>query len=212
MNMEKGVANVDKNHILAIYGSPRKGGNTDTMLDAFLEGASHLGAGVSKLYTRDLQISGCLACGHCDRHGRCVQKDGMAQVYPLLEEATHLVVSSPVYFYGVPGQLKLLIDRSQAVFMKRELARRGGTEGAPESIGANPGGSRKGFLLCAGATRGKRLFECCVLTVQYFFEALSMSHDGELCFRELEERDAVLRQPSALEECRKAGHRFLHGS
>lgn len=187
--------------VLGIYGSCRKKGNTDQMMNAFLDGAAQAGADIERLYVRDLKIGGCIACGSCDRTGVCAQKDEMSRVYPLLDAAERIVVASPVYFYGVTGQLKLLIDRSQAVFMRRELARKEGRQ-EPRNT------SRKGFLLCAGATRGKRLFDCVVLSVQYFFDALDMEYAGDLCFRELDERDAVLHHPTALDDCREVGRGF----
>lgn len=187
--------------VLGIYGSPRKGGNTDLMLDAFLEGAAGAGADIERLYVRELEIKGCIACGHCDRKGFCIQKDDMQQVYPLLEKATRVVVASPVYFYGVTGQLKLLVDRSQAVYMKHELARKDGREAAQGEAGS-------GFLIAAGATKGKRLFECTVLSVRYFFDALNMTYAGDICIRDLENKGAVSEHPTALDDCRKAGMGF----
>lgn len=188
--------------VLGIYGSPRKGGNTDLMLDAFLEGAVGEGAEARRVYVRDLQVLGCIECGSCDAAGVCIQKDSMSEVYPLLEEAQHIVVASPIFFYGVTGQLKVFIDRSQAPYMKRELAKREGKAVPGET-------NRKGFLLSAGATRGKRLFECAILCVKYFFDALDMRYAGELCFRELEDKGAILKHPSALDECRRAGREFV---
>jgi multimeric flavodoxin WrbA len=188
--------------VLGIYGSPRKGGNTDLMLDAFLDGAAAAGARPERVYVRDLEICGCLGCGYCDKHGQCVQQDAMSEIYPLLETADRVVVASPIYFYGVTGQLKLLIDRSQALYMKQELARQEGRAVRSEA-------RRKGFLLCAGATRGKRLFECAILTAKYFFDAVDADYAGELCFKELEERGAVSRHPRALDECREAGRRLV---
>lgn len=191
--------------VLGIYGSPRKKGNTDLMLDAFLEGAAAGGAEVERVYVRDLVIQGCLACGYCDDKGVCVQKDAMTEVYPLMDRAERIVVASPVYFYGVTGQLKLLIDRSQASFMKWQLA------GKEKKGYAAEGPARKGFLLSAGATKGKRLFECTVLTVRYFFDALNMEYAGDLCFKEIEDKAAITGHPTALEECRKAGREFVTG-
>jgi NAD(P)H-dependent FMN reductase len=188
--------------VMGIYGSPRKAGNTDLMLDAFLEGAQEAGGEVSRVYVRDLEIRGCLGCGHCDKTGICIQKDDMQQVYPLLEEAQRIVVASPIYFYSVTAQLKLLVDRTQAPYMKRELSRKGGEI-------AREGSNRNGFLLLAGATRGKRLFECSVLTMKYFFDALGFHYWGELCFKEVDERRAILQHPKAIEECRQAGTNFV---
>jgi multimeric flavodoxin WrbA len=193
--------------VLAIYGSPRKRGNTDLMMDAFLEGAASGGAQIERIYVRDLQISGCLGCGHCDKTGTCVQKDSMETVYPLLDRADRIVAATPIYFYGVTGQLKLLIDRSQAMYMRKEIEAREGRR--PPATGKTSGKTKEGFLLCAGATRGKRLFECAVLTVKYFFEALGADYAGDICFRELEEKGAVLDHPDALDQCRAAGKEFV---
>ncbi len=195
--------------LVAIYGSPRKKGNTDLMADAFIEGASSSAeVRTERIYVRDLDISGCLGCGHCDEAGRCVQKDDMEKVYPLLDSADRVVMASPIYFYGLPGQLKLLVDRSQAPYMRRELIKKGAGFAAPAQ-GQRFVLGRKGFLLGAGATRGKRLFECSILTAKYFFDALDIAWAGELCFREIDEKGAILHHPAALDECRKAGRDFV---
>ncbi|MDR3554464.1 MAG: flavodoxin family protein [Syntrophobacteraceae bacterium] len=189
--------------LLAIYGSPRKNGNTDLMTDSFVEGAqSAAKIEVERLYIRDLGISGCLGCGYCDKHGVCAQKDDMRNVYPLLEKADRIVMASPIYFYGISGQAKLFVDRSQALFMRKQINR-------AEGAAASPAAARKGFFLCAGATRGKRLFDCPVLTARYFFDAIDVAYEGELCFRELDEKGAVRNHPSALDDCRRQGAVFV---
>jgi len=189
--------------LLAIYGSPRKNGNTDLMMDSFLDGAlSAANPELQKIYVRNLNISGCLACGYCEEHGTCVQQDDMQKVYPLLGEAERIVIASPVFFYGLSGQTKLLVDRSQAAYMRRYKQK---TELA--AAGTNTG--RKGYFLCAGATRGRRLFEGVILTVRYFFDAIGVEYSGETCLRGLDEKGAIRNRPDALEECRRAGMAFV---
>jgi hypothetical protein len=193
--------------VLGIHGSPRKGGNTDLMLDAFLEGAREAGAETERLAVRKIRMNGCIACGACDKTGECSQKDGMTEVYPVLDRADGIVVSAPVFFYGVPGQLKLLIDRSQAPYMRKHLREK--AERSGETVTPPP--HRPGFFLSAGATRGKRLFDCSSLCIRYFFDALDVTPAGELCFRELDEKGAVLTHGTALDECRRAGRLFVSG-
>jgi len=106
---------------LGIYGSPRKGGNTDQPLDKVLEGTQSAGAHISRIYARDLNMCGCIECGGCDETGRCVVDDDMETVYPLLEEADVIFLASPIFFYGLTAQVKALIDRSQANWSKRML-------------------------------------------------------------------------------------------
>ncbi len=192
--------------LAAIFGSPRKGGNTDQMAEAFLEGAAgEAGAGlrVERIYSRELRISGCLGCGYCDDEGVCIQKDDMGGVISLLDAADRVVLASPIYFYGVPGQLKLLIDRSQAPFMRKQLR-----AGQGQEVQNSPR-ARKGFLLSAGATRGKRVFDCAVLTSRYFFDALDIAYAGELCFREIDAKGDIRRHLTALDDCRRAGKEFV---
>ncbi|MGO8945315.1 MAG: flavodoxin family protein [Syntrophobacteraceae bacterium] len=189
--------------LLAIFGSPRKNGNTDLMMESFLEGASSAAdVELQKIYIRDLRISGCQSCGYCDEHGVCVQQDDMQKVYPLLDTAERIVISSPIYFYGLNGQTKLLVDRSQALYMRKY-------KGKADGHAPLPTVDRKGFFLCAGATRGKRLFECPALTVRYFFDAIDVEYAGEVCFRQMDEKGAILRHPTALGDCKQAGMAFV---
>ena len=143
--------------------------------------------------------------GIVTRPGCASRRTTCSQVYPLLEEAQRIVVASPIYFYGVTAQLKLLVDRAQALYMKREIARKEGT-------GSRADADPQRFSPARGATRGKRLFECSILTMKYFFDALGVPYDGELSFKEVEERGAILQHPQAMEECRRAGRNFVLGT
>jgi multimeric flavodoxin WrbA len=178
--------------VLGIYGSPRKGGNTDLMLDRILEGARQAGAEVESLYVRKLKISGCLECGSCDDTGECVIQDDMHAVYPLFQKADVIFLASPNFFYNVTGQVKLLIDRSQAMWSKRLL------EKTPEQRRSYDSG--KGYLICIGATKGKNLFVGVELTVKYFFDALDMTYEGKLLIDRVEEKGAILNHPDAMDQ------------
>jgi multimeric flavodoxin WrbA len=186
--------------VLGIYGSARKGGNSEQLLDKALEGAQESGAEISRIYARDLKISGCLACGGCEKTGQCVIKDDMASVYPRLGEAEIIILASPIYFYAMTGQVKLLIDRAQAMWSKRFL------EKTPEERKVY--GSGRGYLIAVGATKGKNLFEGVELTAKYFYDALDMTYEGGLFFRRLDKKDAkdaVIGHPEMLEEARQLG-------
>lgn len=102
--------------ILVLNGSPRPGGNTKGMVEAFREGAVSAGHRVDIVDVCRLKIGGCLACEYCHTKNRgvCVQKDDMQQIYDLLKEAEMLVLASPIYYHGVTGQLKCVIDRLYA--------------------------------------------------------------------------------------------------
>ena len=97
--------------VLGIVGSPRRGGNTGTLVSGALGGAADAGAQTRLLYLDDQRIHPCLACMACKAKDRCVQSDGMERIYPLLEQSTGLVLGSPIYFDHVSAQTKLFLDR-----------------------------------------------------------------------------------------------------
>jgi len=178
--------------VLGIYGSPREGGNSDLLLDKVLEGAGSAGAEIEKVYVRKLKFSGCQECGGCDQTGECVISDDLDNVYPILWDSDIVVLSSPIFFYGITSKAKALIDRSQALWSRRAL------EKTPEQRKQYDHG--RGYLVAVGATRGKNLFEGVQLTAKYFFDALDKSYEDGLFYRAVEGKGAVAEHPTALKE------------
>lgn len=103
--------------ILVLNGSPRPKGNTKQMIEAFQEGAAASGHQVDIVDVCQKRIAGCLACEYCHTkgNGTCIQKDDMLGVYKLLHEADMLVIASPIYYHGISGQLKCVLDRFYSV-------------------------------------------------------------------------------------------------
>jgi len=103
--------------VVAIAGSPRKKGNSTSLMRHAVEGAQERGAIVEVFSARDLNVAGCLACGSCKRSADavCVQEDDMHAVYAALRDADALLLASPVYFYGVTAQVKAVVDRCYAL-------------------------------------------------------------------------------------------------
>ncbi len=96
---------------LGIVGSPREGANTDTLVTEVLRGAEGAGAATRKLFVGKYEISPCKSCGGCVKTGRCVERDGMDELVPLLDENQVWVLGSPVYWWGASAQMKLFVDR-----------------------------------------------------------------------------------------------------
>ncbi len=102
--------------ILALSASPRKGGNSDLLLDAAIEAAAGRGAEIEKIHVYDLSIKPCIGCLRCNVIGRCAQKgDDWAAFAAKFMEADALLIAAPVYFWYVPGMLKTLIDRFRSL-------------------------------------------------------------------------------------------------
>ena len=99
--------------IVILNGSPRRDGNTSALVRAFTEGAESAGHTVTEFFLNDLEIRGCKGCfgGRSGRDCPCVQRDGMADIYPAVRESGVVVLASPLYYWTISGQLKTALDR-----------------------------------------------------------------------------------------------------
>jgi multimeric flavodoxin WrbA len=187
--------------VLGIFGSPRRGGNTETLLEEALKGAEKEGAEIERLYLSDFTLTPCKECHGCDHTGNCVILDDMEKIYPRLLEADIVILASPIFFYGVTAWAKALIDRSQAFWTRKYLLK-------DPSLGKE-GTRRKGFFISVGATKGPKVFDGAVLTVKYFFDVLNAEYGGELVFRGVEAKGDILNHPEALQQAFEAGKRLV---
>lgn len=179
--------------VLGLQGSPRKRGNTASLLSTFLEEAERLGAETRRIEAARMHISPCQECGTCDRKGFCPLKDDMQEVYHLLWRADLIVMATPIFFYGPTAQLKALIDRSQALWARKYTHKL-----------TDPGRKwRKGFLLAVGATKGKNLFEGTEMEAKYFFDAVGAHFEGMLGYRKIEHVGDIDHHPTAFSDARK---------
>lgn len=101
--------------VTAFVGSPRLGGNTDTLVTEVLKGAASKGADVEKCYLARLDISPCQACEECRQIKHCQLGDDMQGLYDKILEADVLVVGTPIYFWGPSAQTKAFLDRWYAI-------------------------------------------------------------------------------------------------
>ncbi|HUS74568.1 MAG TPA: flavodoxin family protein [Methanothrix sp.] len=112
--------------VLAINGSPNMDkGNTAMILNPFLEGMKEAGSDVEIFFTSKLKIGPCngdMSCWFVNP-GKCAQKDDMQMLLPKIKEADVIVWASPVYYAGVTGPLKNLMDRQLPLHLLGEQAR-----------------------------------------------------------------------------------------
>ena len=94
--------NIIMKKVLILSSSPRRGGNSDTLCDAFMEGAIANGNEVEKIFLRDKTIHPCLGCSTCSLHKKpCPQKDDAAEIINKMLQADVIVMGTPVYFYSM---------------------------------------------------------------------------------------------------------------
>ena len=98
--------------VLAVNGSPRKGGNTAHMLNTVLDACIDAGFETELYQAGGRAVRGCVACGSCQKQkGRCATDDWMNELYPKMKEADAIILGSPTYFADLTPELKAVIDR-----------------------------------------------------------------------------------------------------
>ncbi|MBU2517206.1 MAG: flavodoxin family protein [Proteobacteria bacterium] len=189
--------------IVAIYGSPRRGGNSALLTDQAVQGALEAGATVEKVALRDLNISPCLEIYGCKKDGRCVIDDDFQGLYDLCLASDAMILSSPIFFYTVSAHTKIMMDRFQSLWVKKywiDKVKFG--QWTPK---------RKGLFISVGATHGKKLFDGVLLTVRYFMDVLDMELSQSLLYRGLDLEGDVSGHPEYLQEARAVGAALAAG-
>jgi multimeric flavodoxin WrbA len=179
--------------LLAIAGSPRRGCNTDRLLNEAIAGAAGQGILVKQVILADLDISPCRHCDACIQlGGRCVIEDDMQQIHQDIREYDRFIISSPVFFMGITAQAKAMIDRCQALWVMKNVLN------LPVRLKA--GSIRKGIFISAGGTRYTNLFQGSVTTIKSWYKTLDIEYAGELLLRGIDGCNALTEHPDSLKE------------
>lgn len=186
--------------IAVIYGSPRRQGNTATLMKRAVAGAEEAGAAVDEIVLRDYKISPCLEIYGCKKGGECVIKDDFQEVRDRVLACRGLMIATPIFFYTVSAHLKLFMDRCQSLWVKKYwIDQTPFNQWTP---------TRQGLLIAVGATRGKKLFDGTLLTMKYFFDVLDMKMWDSLLVRGLDLAGDVLAHPQYMDAAYQKGREF----
>ena len=103
-------------NIIVISSSPRKNGNSNALVAAFVKGAEEAGNQVEVISLIGKHMEFCRGCMVCNQTNRCVIEDDMKQINEKLGQAEVVVFATPIYYYSVSGQLKTFFDRTSPLF------------------------------------------------------------------------------------------------
>ncbi len=188
--------------VVGIAGSPRRGGNTDTLLAEVLRGAADKGAETKMIILSELKYISCQHCDACLEKGNCKIQDDMQQIYRDLEEADVIVLASPMQFMGITAETKAMIDRCQALWSRKYVLK------IPP---LNPPKERKGLFISVGGRKVPNLFDSALVVVKTFFRILDVTYTGDLLFPGIDEKGAITKHPDALQQAFLAGQKLVTG-
>jgi len=183
--------------IIAVYGSPRRKGNTALLTKEAVRGARDAGATVLEFVLRDLEISPCLEIYACKKEGECAIKDDFQMLRDKLLSAKGLIIASPIFFYSVSAHTKIMMDRFQSLWVKKYWIEK--TPFNQTNI------KRNGLFISVGATNGKKLFDGVWLSMKYFFDTLDMAPWRALTYRGIDLEGDVKNYPEHLKEAYTSG-------
>lgn len=103
---------------LIINGSPRKNGDTIALIS---EMKNHLGCDITIIDTYYTDIKPCNDCRYCWEHSACAIKDGMQNVFELINDADNIVIASPIYFSELSGSLLNFASRLQYIYATKNI-------------------------------------------------------------------------------------------
>ncbi len=186
-------------NILAIKGSARRGGNSDTVLQAALEALQREEEGLElkTITPRELEIAPCRSCHGCWDTGKCVINDEMQEIYQQFLEARSIVVSAPVYFTSVPGHLKVMIDRFQCFWA------------STYRLGKPPEPRRNGMFLCVGAMERTEFFKNSSLIIRTWLSTLNVKCRVQRFYPGLDAPEDILEHTEYNQDAAKAALELL---
>lgn len=186
--------------VVAFFGSPRTGGNTDLMLREALRAATEAGHEVVQFNLNHLKIRPCQDCGGCVNTGVCIVKDDMTRIFEAIRTGDRFIMASPIFFYTVSAQAKVMIDRCQAFWCEKFLLKK--------DIPAGPQG-RKGLLLVAAGLNKDTAVTCAETVTRIFFRTISVPEHAMVSALGVDAIGDILKHPTALKDCYEAGKRLV---
>jgi hypothetical protein len=179
--------------VLGIAGSPRRMGNTETLLDQFLAGADSAGAAIEKVVVVRLKIAGCIACDGCWDDGHCIVRDDFQSVYDKLVAADVIALAVPLFFWNLPAHAKALIDRSQCQWARKFVVK------APLASTLAGHAGRRGVFICVGGD-AQPDFSGAIRTVKGFFSVYEADYWADLLCGNIDAKGEIQKYPDSLQQ------------
>ncbi|HAR96961.1 MAG TPA: hypothetical protein DCR97_13540 [Deltaproteobacteria bacterium] len=181
--------------IAVFNGSPRVGGNIDLLLCQAIIPMEKAGHDVVRFNLNLLTIKPCQDCGECEKTGECDISDDMAYVSEAIRNSDRIVLASPIFFFGLSAQTKLMVDRCQPFWCEKYLLKRPIPEG--------PNG-RRGLLILVGGMKKEIGVQCGEATALAFFRTINVPEHQTVSFLGVDAKGSIMERPEAFDNVYRA--------
>jgi multimeric flavodoxin WrbA len=203
MNIESLKEQTPQQKVLCIGGSPRKGGNTDCIMDAFTKPIQK-SLSTETIKLRDYYYQPCIGCERCRKDKRCTGLyDAMQLIYPKIIESQGLVLVSPTHNYNVTAWMKSFIDRLYCFYDF-------GND-VPRSWSSRLSGQgRKAVIIAVCEQQDKKDMGFTLEAMRLPLEALGYDIVDELAIFKLFKRGAVKAENQVVEQVTKIAEKMAN--
>jgi len=186
--------------ILLFNGSPRKEGNTELLLNEVMRAIDINQHETTLYHLNKLKILPCQDCGGCEETGRCIINDDMTLIYDSIRSADRIILASPIFFFALSAQSKIMIDRCQSFWCEKYLLKREIPAGQFD---------RKGLLILVGGMKKEIGQQCAEASAKAFFRTISVPSHETISFLGVDEKGAILKHPDGLARAYQAGKNII---
>jgi len=179
--------------VLGISGSPRRHGNTETLLDSFLDGAKSAGAEVEKVVLKDIDYSPCRGCNACHKTGECIVKDDAPALFEKMFAADCVAVASPIYSMGITAQLKGFIDRAQYLWARKFILKT--LDFSEDYIRRH-----KGVFISTAGQNWDHVFDGAFPAITALFHGTGFDYSDNIIANNMDQYGGIKNHPTALKD------------
>jgi len=187
--------------VLAFAGSPRRHGNSETLLDWVLGSmVEEKDVAIEKIALSEANINPCNGCNACEKLNMCVQRDGMDEIHDKILAADIIILASPIFCMGIASQPKALIDRAQ-VFRSRKYVLK------LPIVPPERKGKRLAIFLATAGQDWDYVFDAAIPSVKCFFHVIEVK-DADISYlmiNGVDEKGAIDNHPTARDDAFKLG-------
>ena len=188
--------------VIGISGSPHRHGNTETLLDSFLDGARESGGSVEKVVLKELSYTACRGCNACHKTGKCIVEDEAPALFDRIMAADCIAVASPIYSMGITAELKGLIDRTQYIWARKFILKN--LYFPTDQIKRH-----KGIFISTAGLSWDNVFDAAFPIITAFFNTIGYEYYDNIIANDMDRYKGIRGHPTAMKEAFEKGEKVV---
>jgi multimeric flavodoxin WrbA len=193
---------MDPVKVLGISGSPHRHGNTETLLDVFLDGVRGAGGEVDKVILRSVKYSPCQGCNACHKDGVCIIEDDLIPLFDRILTMDAIALASPIYTMGITAEMKGFLDRAQYLWARKYILK-------TQYFTRDHIRRHKGIFISTAGTGWENVFSSAFPIMTAFFDIMGFEYYDNIIANDMDRCRGIRNHPTALTEAGEKGRKVV---